>query len=96
MYLGDHVGLFERAGIPLSRVINEGNHRPWKRPLDPDGLWEKALAHPAEYANFVIAFDQDPVASKANKSEMESLLVLEVVGQPPAIIYRTSKSNQAR
>jgi hypothetical protein len=96
MYLGDHVGLFERAGIPLSHVVNEGNHRPWKRPVDPDGLWEKALAHPVEYANFVIVFDQDPVALNANKSEMESLLVLHVTGQPPAIIYRTGKSNQAR
>src|SRR5438874_3665606 len=46
MYLGDHVGALQQAGIPLSRVINEGNHRPWKRPTDPDGLWEKALQHP--------------------------------------------------
>jgi hypothetical protein len=96
MYVGDHVGLFQRAGIPLSHVINEGNHRPWKHPVDPDGFWEKALAHPAEYANFVIAFDRDPVASNANKSEIESLLVLHVTGQPPAILYRTVKSNQAR
>jgi len=96
MYLGDHVGLFERAAIPLSHVINEGNHRPWKRPTDPDGLWEKALAHPAQYADFVIAFDQDSIATSANHAEMESLLVLHVTGQPPAIIYRTLKSNQAR
>src|SRR5205823_12657137 len=27
MYLGDHVGALQRAGIPLARVINEGNHR---------------------------------------------------------------------
>jgi hypothetical protein len=96
MYLGDHVGAFQRAGIPLSQVINEGNHRPWKRPSDPDGLWERTLAHPAAYADFVIAFDSDPVAAMANKSEMTPVLVLHVTGQPPATIYRTLKSNQAR
>jgi hypothetical protein len=96
MYLGDHVGAFQRAGIPLSHVINEGNHRPWKRPSDPEGLWERTLARPATYADFVIAFDSDPVASMANKSEMTPVLVLHVTGQPQATIYRTLKSNQAR
>lgn len=96
MYLGDHVGLFQRAGIPLSHVINEGNHRPWKRPSDPDGLWEKALAHPASYADVVIAFAGDPVATTVNKSELNPVLVLHVTGQPQATIYRTLKSNQTR
>jgi hypothetical protein len=27
MYLGNHVGALQQAGIPLRRVINEGNHR---------------------------------------------------------------------
>ena len=96
MYLGDHVGLFQRAGIPLAQVINEGNHRPWRRPIDPDGLWEKALAHPANYAAIAIAFDNDPVATTANKAELTPVLVLHVSGQPPATIYRTVKSNQTR
>jgi len=96
MYLGDHVGAMQSARIPLSHVINEGNHRPWKRPSDPDGLWERALAHPAKYADFVIAFDSDSVASEANQSEMTPVLVLHVTGQPEATIYRTIKSNQAR
>jgi len=34
-------GALEQAGIPLRRTINEGNHRVWKYPLDPDGLWER-------------------------------------------------------
>ena len=96
MYLGDHVGVFQRAGIPLARVINEGNHRTWKRPSDPAGLWEKALAHPGAYASVVIAFEGDPVAATANKSELTSVLVLHVTGQPQATIYRTVKSNQTR
>jgi hypothetical protein len=96
MYLGDHVGALESAGVPLSHVFNEGNHRPWKQPGDPEGLWERALAHPAEYADFVIAFDSDPVASTANKSEITAVLVVHVTGQPVATIYRTVKSNQPR
>jgi hypothetical protein len=96
MYLGDHVGAFQRAGIPLSHVINEGNHRPWKHPSDPDGLWERALAHPAAYANFVIAFDSDAVATAVNSSELSTVLVLRVSGQPQATIYQTTKSNQPR
>src|SRR5262249_2112311 len=68
MYLGDHVGALQRAGIPLRQVINEGNHRPWKRPVDPEGLWERALAHPAGYVDYVIEVGDDPVAQKVEKS----------------------------
>jgi hypothetical protein len=96
MYLGDHVGALQQAGISLSRVINEGNHRPWKRPTDPDGLWERALRDPAAYAKYVIAFDSDPVASAVNKSELAPLAILRVTGQPEATIYRAIKSNQVR
>ena len=96
MYLGDHVGAFQRAGIPLSHVINEGNHRPWKRPTDPEGLWERALAHPASYTDFVIAFDNDAVASAVNKAELDPLLILHLTGQARATLFRTLKSNQSR
>jgi hypothetical protein len=96
MYSGDHVGALQRAGISLSRVINEGNHRPWKGPSDPEGLWERALKDPAGYANYVIAFDSDPVASSVNKSDLASLVIVRVTGQSEATIYRTVNSNQAR
>jgi hypothetical protein len=96
MYLGDHVGAWQQAGIPLAQTINEGNHRPWKQPSDPDGLWERALAYPASYADFVIAFDHDAVATAVNKSELQAVTILRVTGQPEATIYRTLKSNQAR
>ncbi|MCU1296352.1 MAG: hypothetical protein JWO91_630, partial [Acidobacteriaceae bacterium] len=62
MYLGDHVGALQRAGIPLRQVINEGNHRPWEKPVDPEGLWERALADPQRYADYVIAAEGDPVS----------------------------------
>jgi hypothetical protein len=96
MYLGDHVAALQQAGISLSRVINEGNHHPWRRPADPDGLWEHALEHPAAYANYVITFDSDPVASTINKSELAPLAILRVTGQPEATLYKTLKSNQTR
>jgi hypothetical protein len=96
MYLGDHVGAFQQAGIPLARVINEGNHRPWKRPSDPEGLWERALQHPGQYADFVIAFDSDVVASTVNQQELASVAILRTTGQPQATIYKTFKSNQTR
>ncbi len=40
MDLGEHVGIMERLGIPLRRVVNNEDHRPWARPADPEGLWE--------------------------------------------------------
>src|SRR5262249_43773925 len=57
MYLGDHVGAVQQAGIPLRRTINEGNHRVWKQPTDAEGLWERALANPPQYADYVLAFE---------------------------------------
>ena len=67
MYLGDHVGALQQAGIPLRRTINEGNHRPWKSPSDPEGLWEHALAKPGHYVDYVVAMDGDPVALGVQK-----------------------------
>ncbi|HEV2714723.1 MAG TPA: hypothetical protein VGU64_05620, partial [Terriglobales bacterium] len=88
MYLGDHVGALQDAGIPLRRVINEGNHRVWKQPSDPEGLWERALANPERYTDFVIAFEGDPVSVQVNKAKIASLAVIHVFGQPQATIYR--------
>jgi hypothetical protein len=96
MYLGDHVGAFQQAGVPLARVINEGNHRPWVHPSDPQGLWERTLQHPAAYADLVVAFDSDVVAQSVQKNELSPLTILRVTGQPEVIIYKTLKSNHAR
>jgi hypothetical protein len=91
MYLGDHVGALQRAGIPLRRVINEGNHRPWMQPSDPVGLWERALANPKEYADYVIAMQGDPVADHVEKRDLLSMVVIHTVGQPPGTIYWTHR-----
>jgi hypothetical protein len=91
MYVGGHVGAIQQAGIPLAHVINEGNHHPWMRPSDPDGLWERALQHPGAYADFVIAFDGDPVDAGVEHGKIKSLIILRVTDQPQATIYRTIK-----
>ncbi len=88
MYLGDHVGALQQAGIPLKRVINEGNHRVWKQPTDPDGLWERALADPARYADYVVAFEGDSVGQAVRAQHLQALVEIHVTGQAPAILYR--------
>ncbi len=89
MYLGNHVGALQQAGIPLRRVISEGNHRTWKQPVDLEGLWERALANPARYADFVIAFDGDAVSTGVQKDDLFPLAVIHVSGQPKATVYQT-------
>jgi hypothetical protein len=91
MYLGDHGGALQRAGVPLRRVIYEGNHRTWKQPSDPEGLWERALADPSRYADYVVAMDKDAVAVAVNPQALSPIAILHVSGQPQATIYRTIK-----
>ncbi len=88
MYLGDHVGAVQQAGIPMRHVINEGNHRVWMQPSDPEGLWERALADPAQYADYVVAFDGDRVWQAVQDRHLRELVVIHVTGQPRAILYR--------
>ncbi|MGO9088068.1 MAG: hypothetical protein ACLQBK_22860 [Candidatus Sulfotelmatobacter sp.] len=88
MYLGDHVGAVQQAGIPLKQVINEGNHRVWKQPVDLDGLWERALANPAQYADFVVAFEGDPVWQAVHEQHLPELVEIHTAGQARAILYR--------
>ena len=88
MYLGDHVGALQQAGIPLKRVINEGNHRTWKQPADPNGLWEQALADPAGYADYVVAFEGDSVWRAAQARQLQALVEIHSTGQARAILYR--------
>jgi hypothetical protein len=92
MYLGDHVGALQQAGIPLRRVINEGNHRTWKQPVDSEGLWERALLNPTLYADFVIAFDGDAVSTGLQKQDLFPLAVIHVSGQPKATIYQAHRN----
>jgi hypothetical protein len=88
MYLGDHVGALERAGMPLKRTINEGNHRVWKQPADIDGLWERALANPPQYADYVLAFEGDPVWETVHNLHLHELVEIHVTGQARAVLYQ--------
>ncbi|MFZ1007091.1 MAG: hypothetical protein WAN65_09655 [Candidatus Sulfotelmatobacter sp.] len=88
MYLGQHSGAAEQAGFDLKRIIYEGNHRVWKRPVDPNGLWERALADPATYADYAVGFEGDPVWTAARERHLTALVELHTTGQPPAIIFQ--------
>ena len=97
MYVGDHVGALQQAGVPLRQVINEGNHRPWKKPADPDGLWEQALADPARHVDFVIAYEGDAVDRGADKKTLTLLTEIHASGQAAARIYSAKIAlNQSR
>jgi len=89
MYLGEHPGALQQAAIPLRRIIYEGNHRTWVQPKDPDGLWERALADPPKYADYVVAMEHDAVDTGADKTSLTPIVILHVMGQPQATIYRT-------
>jgi hypothetical protein len=88
MYLGDHVGAVQQAGIPLKRVINEGNHRTWKQPVDPEGLWEHALEDPARHADYVVAFEGDSVWQAVRDRHLQALVEIHTTGQARAVLYR--------
>jgi len=89
MDLGEHVGVMERLGIPLRRVVNPENHRPWKRPADPEGIWERALADPGRYVDYVIAFQGDLVDRRVNRMSLTLLTEIHSLRQSPARIYAT-------
>jgi hypothetical protein len=59
------------------------------QPADPEGLWERALANPSQFVDFVVAIDSDPVAYATRGRGLEVVAGISVEGQPPATIYRT-------
>jgi hypothetical protein len=89
MYSGEHAGALQDAGIPLVRTINEGNHRAWMQPSDPEGLWERALANPEKYADFAVAFEGDPVWKALYERGLPALTIIGVNGQRRVTIYQT-------
>ena len=90
MSLRDYPGAVERAGIPLKRLIFDENHRPWVRPRDPEGLWERALEKPEAFADFAIGFPDvygvDAVEQMARERGLKPVMFLH--STQSARIYR--------
>jgi hypothetical protein len=83
MDCGPHPGAIQLAGIPFRRVLRESNH--------PD--WTIGLAHPAQAADYIIAFPGDDVA-RAVRLFPEGLRPVATIGtptRPGAIIYRAMR-----
>jgi hypothetical protein len=78
--IGYFSGVYERAGIPLKRTINETDYR----------LWESALADPARYVDYLVAADKDRVAEAARNHPLEFAPVarFEAPGEPGVTVYR--------
>jgi hypothetical protein len=97
MYLGEHVGAFQMAGMPLRQVTNECNHRPWMKQVDPLGLWDQALANPVRHVDYVIVFEGDAVDRFVNRSGLKLLMEIHTTGQARARIYTARGGvNQSR
>jgi len=58
------------------------------QPSDPEGLWERALAAPTSYADYVLAFEGDSVWQAVQVQHLKELVEIRVTGQPRAILYR--------
>jgi len=52
-------------------------------------LWERTLADPARYADFVVAFDGDTVWQAVHDRNLVVVARIVVTGQRTATIYRT-------
>lgn len=81
MFTGAYVGALQNAGVPLRRVVNEGNYR----------IWQAALAQPSRAAAYVIAVEGDAVAAAVarNPAGLTPVARIETPGKPPATLYRS-------
>jgi len=81
MYVSDHPGAIETAGIPLKQIVNESDY----------DSFQAALAAPAAHAAYVIAIAGDAVdaAVTAHPEGLAEMAVLGVTGQPEVRIYRS-------
>ena len=81
MHISNDVGAVQQAGIPLRRIVNEGDYLTWQR----------ALKDPSRGASMVVAVEGDDV-SLAVQRHPEGLQLINVIcstGQPCARIYRS-------
>ncbi|MGH9492875.1 MAG: hypothetical protein ACRD2K_05190, partial [Terriglobales bacterium] len=88
MYCGNHPGALQEAGIPLRRVIHEGNRTLAEGEYSE---WERVLETPGGHADYVVAIAGDPVgmAAARNRGQLQEVATIESPGQPRAVIYKT-------
>ena len=81
-YTGAHSGAFQLARVPMRRTINEGTFV----------MWDASLQHPAAAADYVVASDEDPVATAvaAHSERLTAVATIEVDGQPRTVIYQSA------
>jgi len=82
MFTGNHGGALQRAGIPMRRVLNEGNY--------PD--WDRAMRAPATGAEYIVACDQDLVAEavERNRDGLQPIFNARLEGEN-LTIYRSTQ-----
>jgi hypothetical protein len=81
MNCGAHGGALQDAGIPLRRVLQEGNH--------PE--WTIGLSAPARAADYVVAFQGDELsyAVRGSPQGLRPVAIVETPGESQATIYRS-------
>ena len=81
--LTEHVGAFQRAGIPLRRTWNESSHH----------SGEPEFAFPLAQGDYVIAFDGDPVARMVaeHPDDVKPVATLSVPGEKRCVIYKATR-----
>ena len=82
MDCGAHSGAMQMAGIPFRRVLRESN----------PPFWEAALLHPAQSADYIIAFPGDPVDRAVHRfpQGLEAVASIGTPGYPRVLIYRST------
>jgi dolichyl-phosphate-mannose-protein mannosyltransferase len=82
MFTGRHGGALQRAGIPLRRVLNEGNY--------PD--WDRALKAPSSGAEYIVACDKDLVAQavERNRGGLQPIFNSKLEGEE-ITLYRSTQ-----
>lgn len=93
MYLGDHGGALQRAGIPLRRTVNESTHRHGE---GENGLWERTLKNPQQHVDYLVAIDGNPLGDAAARHQavLAAIATIDVPGQPRAVIYKVRRTGR--
>jgi uncharacterized protein YheU (UPF0270 family) len=83
IYCSAHPAALQMVGVPLKRRVCESNHPGW----------EDALAHPAQFADYVVAFAGDPVARAVHEHSqgLEPVATIGTPSQAKALIYRATR-----